>query len=233
MLARATNLGHVCGAANQPHGPRARRELRDLEVRGPSNRIDNNIPARRAVRWELPQRPTRIVGRGRHADPDPRSSTGSPFKELPLLVQRPGADPPTRSSDRRHHCGWSWQPQRPGALPRLDPRNPLQAAWSRPGRRCLPGHPRAHHTGVSRKPDAARPRLASASSTSRQGRTRHGSSQELACSTRLSPSRLSPRRYPPGYRLPSQSPPGRITGQPLVLPGRFFLSSDRDRDLPL
>jgi len=46
MLARAAHLDHVCRAANQSHGSGARCELRNLEVRGASDHLDDDATTR-------------------------------------------------------------------------------------------------------------------------------------------------------------------------------------------
>jgi hypothetical protein len=60
------------------------------------------------------------------------------------------------------------------------------------------------------------PSMASTSSTSSPGRAHHRSPQELAYPARSSPSWLSSRRHPSSDHLPAQSPPCRVTGQPLA-----------------
>src|SRR6185295_10109213 len=127
MLTRAAHLGRLRRAANQPHDTRARRQLRDLEVRGAPDPIDNDATARCAWRPAPTRRPTRVVGGRRHADPDPGPSPGGSLEELSVVMQRADSHPPTRPADCRHHGGRSRQPQRPCTLPRLEHRGTLQA----------------------------------------------------------------------------------------------------------
>jgi len=134
-----------------------------------------------------------VVGRRRNTDPNARPPLCRTIEELPSVLQRPDLGQALRSPNCRHRRWWPGQSQRSGALPRLDHRNVLPTAPTRPRRRWLPSYPRARHPEISRAPDPARHALASAPQAQSPCRACHLSAEELARPTGPSSSRPPPR----------------------------------------
>ena len=106
------------GPAHQPHRPRDRRRVRDLEVPGAPRPGGHDRPHRLTPGHDDRGRSPMVVGRRRHARADARPFDGSESQE-PVVVQRPGPRPSRRPPRHRHRRWWPRQSLRPGALPHV------------------------------------------------------------------------------------------------------------------